>query len=174
MWMIGLEGFYSVVQHRKKKNHVLVRARVRQDLVRLKRFIPGMKIQRTYRADYPFRALVTKKQLANAAQRMVLEIDYDNFKSAVTKKFGHERSDVYMRIWSALHGLHATMTRILRWKAFQKRDGVVRLTQQPGLFLDLEVDDDEEKQDKKKEPESFVYEQLYSDDFLSSIVREDD
>ena len=115
MWITTLDGFYSIVEHRDRKDHVLVRSRVRNDLERFKKFVPKVgKITYLARADYPYRILITKHALAKAMARMAYEVRYPNFKSAVTTRLGKIRAGVYMRVWGVLTSLETV---------FKKRGG---------------------------------------------------
>jgi hypothetical protein len=108
MWLITKAGFYSVVQHRENHDLVLIRSRVGADIRRLKeQYIPGLELVKNENADYPFRAIATKKELANAMVQMIQELDYDNFKNMIHKVYGHARHEVYSRIWGILHQLQA-------------------------------------------------------------------
>lgn len=103
MWITTLDGFYSVVEHRDRKNHALVRSRVKNDLERFKKLVPTAgKIIYLAGADYPYRVIIAKDALAKAMARMAYEVKYPNFKSAVTQRLGKIRAGVYMRVWGVL------------------------------------------------------------------------
>lgn len=55
--------------------------------------------------DYPWRATVTHVAFAAAATRMVMAIDYPNFKNEVATKQGHGRAKRYGDVWSVLADL---------------------------------------------------------------------
>jgi hypothetical protein len=50
---------------------------------------------------------VPKADFAEAVQRMVLDIDYDNFKDEVAKRQGQPRADLYHELWDVLRKLEA-------------------------------------------------------------------
>jgi hypothetical protein len=82
MWLFAKNSFVSVVQHREKKNSVLVRGRRRSDLERL---FPekANDIFEDPAADYRYRLLATKAELKETLARYIDEkLDYDNFKAA--------------------------------------------------------------------------------------------
>lgn len=104
MWLVTTEGFYSAVAHRDLPGHVLIRARVKEDLRNLERVLPGVRrrIFRDETADYPWRAVASAEEWSLAVARLSVEVDYDNFKSAVGNRQGHRRAGVYHGVWDAL------------------------------------------------------------------------
>lgn len=59
--------------------------------------------------DYPYRIVVTKQSWVTLVAHLASDIDYSNFKNAVTSKAatraeGDARHGLYMRVWSAMHG----------------------------------------------------------------------
>lgn len=110
MWLTTTRGFYSAVQHRDDPNDLLIRARNRDDLVRLCE-LPGMPgedmIQDIQPADYPYRITVRRHTwVAHVLPALMNEVDYDNFKNAVKDRMpgpeGKRRANIYMRVWSAM------------------------------------------------------------------------
>jgi hypothetical protein len=100
------KGFYSAVESKKDPQVLEIRARVRADLNRLKAdHIPDLRIIKGGGTDYQLRGFTTRPKWAKAVAAMAIDIDYTNFKDAVTARQGHRRHDVYMRVWSALWGL---------------------------------------------------------------------
>ena len=81
---------------------VTVRARVREDLDALREFIPTIEVIGGEGTDYAFRAHVLRDDWEEAIAEIASEIDYGNFKDAVTATQGWPRHDVYMRVWAAL------------------------------------------------------------------------
>lgn len=82
MWLCTKNSFISVVQHRERPDDVLVRARVKNHLVR---FFPEKsgQIQRDDDADYRWRLLIPKQELADRISVYILQsLNYDNFKAA--------------------------------------------------------------------------------------------
>lgn len=82
MWLFTKNSFVSAVQHRNQPNTLIVRARRKQDLVKL---FPkkAKQIERTIDADYLFRVMVSKKEFAKRmADYIQQELTYDNFKGA--------------------------------------------------------------------------------------------
>ena len=105
MWLITTRGFYSVVADHHEDGHVLVRARVREDLESLADLIPGLEVEETPERDYRFRASVPRDVWAAAATALAGEIDYPNFKNAVADRQGPERAHVYSDVWVTLLAL---------------------------------------------------------------------
>jgi hypothetical protein len=105
MWLVSTQGFYSVVRHRRDPDKLIVRGRVRQDLEALREQIPALRVFSDDSADYRWRAVVTEAEWVVAVAQLATEIDYDNFKSAVGERQGHERARVYGHVWGELLSL---------------------------------------------------------------------
>lgn len=110
MWIMTTDGFYSAVEHRNHPHLVIVRARVYDDLVNLvNAVLPGVQpeslIVDSPRADYPCRVTLNKAVWREYVAAAAEGIDYDNFKSAVSRRQGSDRSHVYHGVWAVLHRL---------------------------------------------------------------------
>ena len=106
MWLVTNFGFFSVVQ--KKDDDILtVRTRARGDLETLKeKYIPKLgHILKGEGTDYQYRAKVSREDLAKAMGKIVLDIDYSNFKGSVAEKQDHKRARIYGDVWEILFGL---------------------------------------------------------------------
>ena len=104
MWIFTPFGFLSVVSDRNDPKKLLIRARARVDLENFKtlyckRLGP---IENSPRADYPFRARVGRVAFTYAMGRVIEDLLYPNFKSAVTAKQGDVRHNVYMQVWTVM------------------------------------------------------------------------
>ena len=75
MWIFTTAGFYSVVAHRTRHGHVIVRARTREDLEALGSRIRGLKIDENPSADYRWRAEVKTSDWQNALASLAGAID---------------------------------------------------------------------------------------------------
>ena len=133
MWVATTSGFYSVVAHRFEEDTVIIRCRVKQDLLNLEPFLPGIKkeVYTDLSADYPYRANVPAGAWALAMARMSTEIDYDNFKNAVADRQGKKRANIYMGVWSHLLKLEprAISRRFQHWW----EDSTVKYPPLPGF-----------------------------------------
>lgn len=100
MWVMTSIGFYSVIM-KNGTDYLTVRARVAADLDSLRtQYMPGLSKTISYAgSDYPFRATIAREDYALGLKKLVMDIDYDNFKNEVAKKQGHERADVYADVW---------------------------------------------------------------------------
>lgn len=111
MWLITKIGFFSVVEkpEDKKKSTLTVRARVQSDLEGLRDgYLSSLgPISEDTGTDYKYRAKVPRLDLANAIGKIVLDIDYSNFKNAVAKSQGAERSQLYHELWDVLYRLQS-------------------------------------------------------------------
>jgi hypothetical protein len=105
MWIfLARAGFYSVIQCGGFADQLVVRARDRQDLVRLKKlYLPTLgAIENTPERDYGYRSTCTKKAFAAALAKAVEAIDFPNFKAETQKALGTEREMAYHAVWAAL------------------------------------------------------------------------
>lgn len=103
MWVFLNHAMLSVVAHRTKPDHLLVRARLKGDL---QRAFPGVKVQRTPDADYLYRAVVPRWAVAQVLADQVSAIDYPNFKGSIggagADPHAATRSRAYHRCWDAM------------------------------------------------------------------------
>ena len=106
MWIMGREGFVSIVEKPADRatGRLTLRARVRSDLEALRATVlPTLSaIEAHTGSDYPYRATAPREEVARAMASWVERIDYANFKDAVAKAQGKPRATVYGRVWEAL------------------------------------------------------------------------
>lgn len=109
MWLITPAGFYSIVEKQtdRGKGTLTVRARVRGDLVALKRaHCPSLgRIRESDDTDYRYRATAKRAHVAQAVAQMVEGLGYSNFKSHVAMQQGVNRAHLYHDVWDVLHRL---------------------------------------------------------------------
>jgi hypothetical protein len=96
MWLFLNNSALSVVQHRDKKDVLLVRSRVQGDI---ERAIPEAQVWEDHEADYMYRAEVNRDDFKQALGRAVDSIDYGNFKASVPDT---KRHTAYMNVWGAM------------------------------------------------------------------------
>lgn len=96
MWIFLNNAFLSVVQHEERPNELLVRARVAGDIERI---LPKAKVTHTPEHDYAYRALMPRKEVAQALARAAEKIEYPNFKDSVEE---HDRHSAYMDVWTVM------------------------------------------------------------------------
>lgn len=118
MWCMTPFGFFSIVAARptragSNKDMLIVRARVKSDLVRFRdAYMPLMgRIYSTPDRDYPYRAIVTRKMVSAAMAKVTMDITYDNFKDEVARVLGHGRANLYHRVWDTLRNLESNPER---------------------------------------------------------------
>ena len=109
MWIFTVFGFFSIVEDFTDPETMVVRSRVRADLVAFQRRVKARigvagKIAHTPERDYPYRLRVSRAAFAKVLQDVALDDTKGvrNFKSAVAKAQGHERAEVYHHVWSDL------------------------------------------------------------------------
>lgn len=115
MWIFTKHGYLATVQHRDEPDTIIVRTRVKKDLVTCKKlyFKKMGKIEFNETADYPYRANISKADFAEGMALAIQDTDYEKFKSAVGDEQGRARESLYTNIWS-------TLTRLDVPKRFQK------------------------------------------------------
>jgi len=106
MWIFSEHGFYSIVVDRygTDPNVMLVRARCEADLDRFGDLLPSSGWVKepwyAHDADYHWRALANRGDVAEALVAMMRGLEYTNFKSHVARSLsGHTEG--------RLHALHA-------------------------------------------------------------------
>lgn len=104
MWIfICNAGFFSVVASGEAADQLVVRARVRDDLVRLRQlYLPGIRIIATATRDYGWRSCVSKQAWSETLSRAALAIDAKNFKARTEEALGADRAALYGDIWLTL------------------------------------------------------------------------
>lgn len=111
MWVMFDGGFVSVVR-KGPPGTLCVRARVREDLeefVRLASTKNKVKIVKTPKADYAYRAFMRPDDVSFAMGEIAARIDYDNFKHRVAERPGTRphRARVYGGVWAELFQLQS-------------------------------------------------------------------
>ncbi|WP_194777074.1 hypothetical protein [Pararhodonellum marinum] len=100
MWIASKNGFISVVAHWDLADVLIVRARVKHDLQSL---FDSQRIIETEDADYRFRVLVNKQEMANILVKMIKGIDYPNFKNEIAvHPDQNDKLKAYHEIWKVM------------------------------------------------------------------------
>ena len=108
MWVFNKDGFFSVVFDRDcHRDEFMIRARCRDDLVRLakkiKGYIDDKDILEFDIADYQYRMKVDKNLWADYLRQSALDIDYSNVKDSIIQFKDRPRQDAYYQIWTTLY-----------------------------------------------------------------------
>ena len=110
MWVFLDCGFFSLCVKPGDANLITIRARVRDDLLNLrKRYLPGLRIQTGGGTDYPYRAHATRQQVANMLAKVATNLSASNFKHRVQQTQGATRARCYAAVWESLHDLEAKL-----------------------------------------------------------------
>ena len=97
VWLFLSGGFVSIVAHRNKPDHLLVRSR---NMAHLKSLFPNAKHFSLEQADYPHRAVIDRTVVAKMIGDYVLNMKYDNFKNSISESnYFHVCHDV----WSMMY-----------------------------------------------------------------------
>ena len=110
MWIITKIGFFSIVQKpwNKPDDSLTIRARVYDDLVRLKSYLPSMSdIITSEDSDYRYRATADREAVMAAMSKLTAYLDYDNFKNEVASRQGYARAAIYGEVWEVLYRLQS-------------------------------------------------------------------
>ena len=103
MWIVLNKSFLSIVKNRNNDSELLVRARVKGDIEKV---FEDADVFEDENADYKYRSYISRENVANVISNELLKIDYDNFKSSVSKD-DNIRSNAYMNVWSALNKIQS-------------------------------------------------------------------
>ena len=100
MWIMMTDGFVSIVNDQNDHSRVQVRARKRQHLVDL--LGEKAEILHTPTADYYWRSMVKREDIAEIVAVRIASIDYGNFKAATAAK-DPELAHAYSGVWSEMY-----------------------------------------------------------------------
>ena len=98
MWIFLNNAMLSVVQHRELPESLMVRARRQGDIERV---FADCEVTHTPEADYAWRAVIPKVEVAQRLADSVLAIDYDNFKNSIPSS-DRDRHDAYLDVWAVM------------------------------------------------------------------------
>lgn len=99
MWIMLNDAFLSLVQKDCRRDELLVRARRKGDIEKI---FEHASVTYTPNADYHWRAVVKRSEVADALIGEVNRITYPNFKDSVTDGLLHS---AYLRVWTAMNQL---------------------------------------------------------------------
>jgi hypothetical protein len=108
MWIFTDFGFFSVVRHRTRHDHLVVRARSPQDLYNLVDkygtvlSLDKSSVKLTPSADYGSRIEVSDDAWSTVVSSIAKSIDYDNFKDTVYTKMGPFRAHLCGKVWGTM------------------------------------------------------------------------
>ena len=97
MWLGLSNAFLSIVAHRDKPDHLLIRARKEGHIENI---FPEAEVSCTPDADYRFRAVIERSIVSKVISAQIEATSYDNFKNSVNDSGLH---DAYMDMWSTMY-----------------------------------------------------------------------
>jgi hypothetical protein len=98
MWLFTDTGYVSAVVSKEDRTKISVRARDKKSLEGfVKKF--GVKIVELQGRDYEYRVYITKEQLNLWVSERIEEMNYDNFKTQVTKTRGYDFAEPLHGVW---------------------------------------------------------------------------
>ena len=98
MWIFTQKGFLSIVRHTDKPNALIVRSRFQGHIEKI---FPKAHVIEDAERDYRFRAELSDKAVSELIGKLVLGIDYDNFKNSLDtndKRYLNCCLDVYISV----------------------------------------------------------------------------
>ena len=99
MWVALTEGWLSIVAHRDKPDHLLVRARNPKHITST---FPDAEMYTLTSADSPFRADVPREDVIEFMSRRLEHMTYDNFKNTIDKQdYGYREAAT--SIWTVMY-----------------------------------------------------------------------
>lgn len=109
MWIFTTVGFFSTVIDKHRPRDVVVRARLRGDLERLRaQALPTLSpTEEGSGSDYRYRARCTRSAWSNALAAIGAAVSYENFKVAVAHLDGLEREALYEDVWRVMRNAEA-------------------------------------------------------------------
>jgi len=114
LWVFTTKGFFSIVEHKKDPNLVVIRARVRKDIDNIKMLFEELGLEVSDVAenvsfDYKYRVFAGRIDWASVMIRLITDMGYTNFKNAVYEADSPEvmdqRHEAYLDIWAIMHEL---------------------------------------------------------------------
>ena len=97
MWLFFSDGFLSIVAHRERPNHLLVRSR---NMAHLKVLFPNAEHFSLVNSDYAHRAIVSRKEVSIVLTNYLMTMKYDNYKNSINEYIFKETCNV---IWSIMY-----------------------------------------------------------------------
>jgi hypothetical protein len=101
MWVFTETGFISAVRKNDRPDVYTVRSRDRESLEPLAA-LAKVEIVETPYGDYPLRVFVEPVVFTEWLSGQASNIEYDNFKSRVTKTRGYDFVDALHNVWVAM------------------------------------------------------------------------
>ena len=102
MWITLYDSFLSIVAYDNQPpqpNMLYVRARLRGDIEKI---FPDVEVVSSPSADYAYRAIISRGDVARAVEAEIQGITYMNFKKSVPER---DRHDAYFKFWTAMRNL---------------------------------------------------------------------
>jgi hypothetical protein len=101
MWLFTDTGYVSAVVSKENRDLISVRARDKKSLESFVKMFK-VKIVELKGRDYEYRVYITKSDLTKWLSTRVEELNYDNFKTQVTKTRGYEFAEPLHGVWAEM------------------------------------------------------------------------
>lgn len=106
MWVFFNDAFLSIVEYNDDPDFLLVRARSEGDIERV---FPEAEVSKTPDADYLYRTVLRRAEVAAAIAQRALDINYPNFKNSIKNP---PYRTACADIWSVMYGYQRVMEHI--------------------------------------------------------------
>ena len=119
MGIFTTKGFFSVVEEENDPDQVLIRSRLKKDIQSLKRLFNALGLKTegiivNARSDYKYRFMADRMDWILVMTRLMLDLNYRNFKDAVYKvdsrEFRDNRHEAYFQVWTTMRKLQLLET----------------------------------------------------------------
>lgn len=104
MWVFTRGSFLAIAQHREDPSLILVRARRREDILRM---FPEARVENHPAGGYPFHASVSRDTVALRVANLIQELDYPDFTAAVPetgRQKAYRAASAKMEAWESATG----------------------------------------------------------------------
>lgn len=114
MWVFTTKGFFSIVEHKKDPNRLLIRARIRKDIDNIKMLFEALGLRvsdvlESASSDYRYRIFANRIDWASVMTHLITDMGYTNFKNAAyetdSSEIRDKRHEAYLDIWAIMHEL---------------------------------------------------------------------
>jgi hypothetical protein len=114
LWVFTTKGFFSIVEHKKDPDRVVIRARISKDIEKIKTLFEELGLEvsdvvENLSFDYRYRISASRIDWASVMSRLITDMGYTNFKNALyeadSPEIRDKRHEAYLAIWAIMQKL---------------------------------------------------------------------